>query len=116
MYRQLKGLSHGLGWAFDAINGRSRPEQAPYWLNDVSCIFLSFPLITSGVYGNCSDKSGLACCLYCTKSGWHYICHFPPALAYNLHSPSANGKQGLIPSAEEMSQNLLTNKKQGNLD
>jgi hypothetical protein len=32
----------------------------------------------------------------------------------NLHNPSANGKQGLIP--EEMSQTLLTNNKQGNLD
>jgi hypothetical protein len=31
-----------------------------------------------------------------------------------LNSPRANGKQGPIP--EEMSQTLLTNKKQGNLD
>jgi hypothetical protein len=31
-----------------------------------------------------------------------------------LHNPPANGKQGPIP--EEMSQTLLTNKKQGNLD
>jgi hypothetical protein len=31
-----------------------------------------------------------------------------------LHNPSANGKQGLIP--EEISQNLLANKKQENLD
>jgi hypothetical protein len=30
-----------------------------------------------------------------------------------LHNPPANGKQGPIP--EEMSQTLLTNKKQGNL-
>jgi hypothetical protein len=36
------------------------------------------------------------------------------ALAYNLHNPAAKGKQGLKP--EEMSQNLLTNEKQGNLD
>ncbi len=35
------------------------------------------------------------------------------ALAYNLHSSPANGKQGPIP--EEMYQTLLTNKKQGNL-
>jgi hypothetical protein len=32
----------------------------------------------------------------------------------NLHNSSANGKQGLIP--EEISQTLLTNKKQGNPD
>jgi hypothetical protein len=45
---------------------------------------------------------------------WRCICYFPPALTYNLHSPPANGKQGPIP--EEMSQTLLTNKKQGNMD
>jgi hypothetical protein len=39
---------------------------------------------------------------------------FPPALAYNLHNPPANGKQGPIP--EEILQILLTSKKQGNLD
>jgi hypothetical protein len=27
------------------------------------------------------DKSGLACCLYCTKSSWRCIGCFPPALA-----------------------------------
>jgi hypothetical protein len=54
----------------------------------------------------------LVCCLYCTQSGCRCICHFPPALAYNLHSTPANGKQGPIP--EEMSQTLLTKKKQGN--
>ncbi len=48
---------------------------------------------------------GLACCLYYTKSGWRCIGHFTPALAYNLHSPPANEKQGLIP--EEMSQTVL---------
>ncbi len=42
----------------------------------------------------CFDKSGLACYLYCTKSDWRCICHFLPALAYNWHSPPANGKQG----------------------
>jgi hypothetical protein len=36
------------------------------------------------------------------------------SLAKNLHNPPANGKQGPIP--EELSQTLLTNKKQGNLD
>jgi hypothetical protein len=46
--------------------------------------------------------------------GWRYICQFPAALAYNLHSPPANGKQG--PISEEMSQTLLTNNKKGNLD
>ncbi len=51
--KKVEGTVSRAGWAFDAINGRSKPEQAPYWLIDVSCIFLSFPLITSGVYGNC---------------------------------------------------------------
>jgi hypothetical protein len=32
-------------------------------------------------------------------------------LAYRLQNPLANGKRGLVP--EEMSQPLLTNKKQG---
>jgi hypothetical protein len=49
-----------------------------------------------------SDKSGLACCLYCIGSGWRGS------------FPSANGKPGPIP--EEMLQILLINKKQGNLD
>jgi hypothetical protein len=80
-----------------------------YWLNNVSCLFLSSLLITSGVW-LCTDKSGLACCLYCTKIGWRSICHFPPALAYSLHSPSANGKQ--VPIPEDISQTLRTNKKQ----
>jgi hypothetical protein len=40
------------------------------------------------------------------KSGWRVGVHF--------HSPPANGKQGPIP--EEMSQTLLTNKNQANLD
>ncbi len=40
--------------------------------------------------------------------------NFFPALAFNLHSPPANGKQGPIP--EEMSQTLWTNKKQEKLD
>jgi hypothetical protein len=34
-------------------------------------------------------------------------------IAY-FHNPPANGKQGPIP--EEIPQNLLTNKKQGNVD
>jgi hypothetical protein len=47
-------------------------------------------------------------------SGWRCIGRFPPALAKNVYNPPANGKQGPIP--EEMSQTLLTYKKQGNLD
>jgi hypothetical protein len=42
----------------------------------------------------------MAYCLYCTNSGWRCIDRFPPA----------NVKQGPIP--EEISQTLLTNKKQ----
>ncbi len=82
-------------------------------LNNVSCLFLSFLLITSRVSLSI-DKSGLTCRLYCTKSGWRCIGRFPPALAYNWSNPLANEKQGPIP--EEMSLAPLTNKKQGNLD
>jgi hypothetical protein len=39
---------------------------------------------------------------------------FPSLLELNLHNPTANGKQGLIP--EEMIQTLRTNKKQGDLN
>jgi hypothetical protein len=39
---------------------------------------------------------------------------FSTRVGVNLHNPRANGKQGPIP--EEISQTLLTNKKQGNLD
>jgi hypothetical protein len=60
------------------------------------------------------NKGGLACCLYCTKCDWRSICHFPQALAYHLQNPPANGKKGLI--TEEMSQTLLTNKKQLKLE
>jgi hypothetical protein len=68
------------------------------------------------IQNNCSliKEDWLATCLYCTKSGLRCIGRFPPALASNFHSPPANGKQGLI--SEEMSQTLLTNNKQGNLD
>jgi hypothetical protein len=38
---------------------------------------------------------------------------FGVELAYNWHSPAANGRQGPIPQG--MSQTLLTSKKQGNL-
>jgi hypothetical protein len=50
-------------------------------------------------------------CLYCLKSGWRCIGRFPPALALDLHNPSANGKQGPIPVPEEIFQTLLTIKK-----
>jgi hypothetical protein len=52
----------------------------------------------------------LAACIALTKSDGSCICHFPPALAYSLHNPPANGKQGPIP--EEVSRTLLTNKNQ----
>jgi hypothetical protein len=39
---------------------------------------------------------------------------FSSDVGENLHNPLANGKHGSIP--EEMSQTLLTNKKQGNLN
>jgi hypothetical protein len=80
--------------------------------NNASCLFvLLINYKWSIMY---IAKSGLACCLYCTKSGWRCIGRLPPALAENLHNPSANGKQGPIP--EEICQTPLTNKKQGNLD
>ncbi len=45
---------------------------------------------------NCAlTKSGLACCLNCTKRGWRCISHFPLALAYSLHSPQPMGSKGL---------------------
>jgi hypothetical protein len=69
-------------------------------------LFLSFPLITSGVK-LFIDKSRLACCLYCTKSGWRRIGLFPPAKISTIPQPG-NGKQGPIP--EEMSLTLPTNK------
>jgi hypothetical protein len=98
---------------YRAINKFLPLNESLHWLNDDSCLFLSFPLITSGVQ-LCIDRSGLASSSHCTKRGWCCICNFPPAMAYNLHSPPANGKQGQMP--EEMSQTLLTNMKQGNLD
>jgi hypothetical protein len=60
------------------------------------------------------DKSGLACCLYCTKVVGAVLAVFPRRFSVKLHNPPANGKQRPIP--EEMSQILLINKKQGNLD
>jgi hypothetical protein len=36
-----------------------------HWLNNVSCLFLSFPLITSGLYCNCAliKEDWLAACV-----------------------------------------------------
>jgi hypothetical protein len=45
------------------------------------------------------------------KVDWLAICKFPLPSAYRLQNPPANGKQEPVP--EEMSQTLLTNKKQG---
>jgi hypothetical protein len=59
----------------------------------------------------------LAACTVLHKEwffGAVFIISSGAALAYNLHSPPANGKQRQI--LEEMSQTLLTNKKQGNMD
>ncbi len=54
----------------------------------------------------------LAACIALRVVGAVYV--FSPGVGVNLHNLPANGKQGLIP--EEMSQTVLTNKKQGNLD
>ncbi len=40
---------------------------------------------------------------------------FASGVDVNLHNPPANGKQGPVPG-KKMSQTLLTNKKQGNLE
>jgi hypothetical protein len=62
----------------------------------------------------CIDKTGLACCLYCTKSGWRCFCHFPPALAYNLHTPPS--KWEARADTLRMSRTLLTNKNQETME
>jgi hypothetical protein len=49
----------------------------------------------------------LAACVALRVVGAVYV-------VFVLHNPPANGKQGQIP--EEISQTLLTNKNQGNLD
>ncbi len=82
-------------------------------LNNVSCLFLSFPLITSGVNSEVIKVDWLAACIALRVVCAVFVV-FLRALAYNLHSPPANGKQMPIP--EEISQTLLTNKKPGNLD
>ncbi len=50
--------------------------------------------------------------LFCTKSAWPFIGRF--GLCVKFAQSSSQWEKGLIP--EEMSQTLLTNKKQGNLD
>jgi hypothetical protein len=63
----------------------------------------------------CIDKSVLACWLYCTRVvGTVLVVFLWRWRKIWLHITPANGKQGQIP--DEMSQTLLTNKKQGNLD
>ncbi len=56
----------------------------------------------------------MACFLYCTQSDRCCIDCCSSCFGVNLHNPPTNGKKGPIP--EEMSQTLLTNKKQGNWD
>ncbi len=80
------------------------------WLNNVSCFFVIPANHKWSIIVNWYHKSWLASSLYCMKSDWRYIGRFPPALAYNVHNPPANGKQGPIP--EEMSQTLLTSQSQ----
>jgi hypothetical protein len=81
---------------FIAVNASWR------WLNNFSCLFLPFPLITKEKEKNnwaLIKVNWLAACIalkFC-------FCTFPPALACSLHSPPANGKQGPIP--EEISKN-----------
>jgi hypothetical protein len=47
-------------------------------------------------------------------SAWRLICKFSLLLGHRLQNHPANEKQG--PAPEEMSPNLLTNKKQGKND
>jgi hypothetical protein len=54
------------------------------------------------------------CCWYCTKREWLALDWSFSSGVAGKYNHSASGKQGPIP--EEMSQTLLTNKKQGNLD
>jgi hypothetical protein len=89
---------------------------SPLW-SDLNKLIFFVP--TSGVKCSLTKVDWRKHWLYCTKSGWRCIGCFPPALAYNLYNPTTNGnffwgKQG--PIHEEMSQTLLTNKKQGKLD
>jgi hypothetical protein len=48
------------------------------------------------VLNNCSliKEDWLDACIALARSGWRCIGRFPPALAYNLLNPPANGKQG----------------------
>jgi hypothetical protein len=80
----------------------------------VSCLFLSFLLITSEVYCVLTKVDWLAVCIVLRVVGavlvvclrrWRKMC---------TYNPPVNRKQGLI--TEEINQTLLTNKKQGNLN
>jgi hypothetical protein len=83
------GPTKGNGWIFFCFFGAPMIlMQKVYccaslrWLNNVSCLFLSFLLITSGVK-SFIDKSWLAWCLYCTeKSSWRCI---GPLVAFLRH-------------------------------
>ncbi len=75
------------------------------WLNNVSCLFLSFMLITSGVY---------LCIAACsTMSSWLCFYCFPPG---GLAKKICRILQPREARTREMSQTLLNNDEQGNLD
>ncbi len=74
------------------------------WLNNVSCLFLSFLLITSGDKCSLIKVDWLAACIAIRVVGAVLV----------FSSGVGNGKQG--PISEEMSQTLLTNKRQGKLE
>jgi hypothetical protein len=59
------------------------------------------------------NKSGLACCLYCIKWLALYWSFFTSGVSVKLAQSSSQWEARPI---QEMSQTLLTNKKQGNLD
>jgi hypothetical protein len=72
------------------------------------------PAVTSGVYCNCAlIKVDLPTACIALRVVGIVLVGFLRRCEI-LHNPPANGKQGLIP--EEMSQTLLTNKKQENTD
>jgi hypothetical protein len=60
------------------------------------------------------EKSGLACCLHFFLEWLALYFSFFSGVVVQFAQSSDYGKQGPIPA--EMSQTLLTNKKQGNLD
>jgi hypothetical protein len=81
-------------------------------LNNVSCLSLSFLLITNGDDCVLIKVDWLAPCIALRVVGSVLVVFL---LRWRKFSTTpANGKQGPIP--EEMSQTMLTNNKQGNLD